>query len=1180
MRVSPFLLTNFIVSLLVILESEGSHLLQEDGVIYVGNNGTDDLTCLNGGIQNPCRSLSYLLLDITSCGKNKCNIILLDDQFLIQNYTTVVTKALNITSFSTRDNVVSIQISQQWNLTGSSSVNVYLSRLTFTVISEHYGLNIKSFNSANLNEISIKLSNRNKSFEGLIYFYNVTSLKFVSFNISLSTSGTLKGDGVITVSHVKSLLFFDCFFMQIKFKHDFAFSALLSLSQVMSASFNNCFFRSNAFSMAVVLDIQSVSFTNCNFEGNNIYSLLYVEFCNSSLIIADTNFTDNHGILQHKRADTPTGWILKLQNCCPSNSIKNVKFYKNYVVLIDASIYDTLLGNFTVDSVNVTENQAHVNLIHFFSVNLLKFDVLKMHIILRNLFVESNYIPIQDQDRQLRAVLLLPHTAVTLMNSNFINNLATPLATEYGDLSLSGELKFESNSALRGGGIYLDFGGRLKGNANVSFINNVAGYGGAIYISGGCLAEVPNQNLFLNFSGNSARRKFSGANIYYEACECECYIRKFIKIQSDNKSELIVAYPTLITQIIPSNSTNSTGNSVLQVYPGKELDLLFNITDCNEINSECTADVFLGCDTGIYCDPELALSGPTAVLLFPNLSVTGLWIESLSKNFEGKKLQLLFICKDTPVFFSNATSYNMSIKLTACPFGMNFDSEEKICKCNIENNRDFICSEKQGTTCIRSGYWAGNYSHGNGFSFSISHPCHYCNHSIPCPSKLSSDSSKFRLLPDEHGDDQCRDGRGGTLCMYCASNKTFTYLTVKCIPKAKCSPWHPYLLLLMCPLFTILIGAMLLVSIKVTSTIGSGYLHGPLFYLAVLSQLPLRNINSLSIVVHAFTATYLLRYEILGYAPMCFFQINAIYIIFLQFLNPLIFLMLFLLTILLARLYPRLCLRVQPSPIRSMSLLMFVSFWSLSATSIQIISFTIIDSQAVPALHPNIKYFTGGHIPLVLVSTLVLVMLLMIILVLCSSHWITFPQLKPFLDELQSCYADKYRWYVVVYAYSWAVISVCSRGIVSETASLFITETIVIAVTLTQCILQPYCKRWLNIFNTTLSIDLLFIIIFLRANDTETASGLKSIIIWLLTVTPLTFIALGTAFLLLHQTGIVKRAYTLLRSTGVHACSSIGKRNAIDNADATIQNSPTCQDVSIHTFDERAPLIGMLDKTQ
>ena len=1179
MRVSPFLLTNFIVSLLVILESEGSHLLQEDGVIYVGNNGTDDLTCLNGGIQNPCRSLSYLLLDITSCGNNECNIILLDDQFLMQNYTTVVTKALNITSFSTRDHVVSIQISQQWNLTGSSSVNVYLSRLTFTVISEYYGLNIKSFNSANLNEIFIKSSNQNKSFEGLIYFYNVISLIFVSFNISPSTSGTLKGDGVITVSHVNSLSFSDCFFMHIKFSHSndgVTNLPLLSLSQVTSASFNNCLFRSNAFSRAVVLlNIEFVSFTNCNFEGNNIHSLLYVIFCKRSLTIADTNFTNNHATDVH----IFPGSILKLQNCCPSNSIKNVKFYRNYMVLIDAFIYDTLLGNFTVDNVNVTENQAHMNLIHFYSIDSQL--VLNMNMNLRNLFVENNSIPIRDQDDQIRAVLLLPNTAVTLMNSTFINNLATPLATVYTNLSLSGKLLFKSNRALRGGGIYFDYDVILGGNAQLSFINNVAGYGGAIYISGGCLyTSVSNQNLVLVFSGNSARRKFGGANIYSEDCGCERYIRESIKIQSDNKSELIVAYPTLITQIIPSNSTNSAGNGVLQVYPGKELDLLFNITDCNGINSECTADVFLGCDTGIYCDPELTLSGPTSVLLFPNLSVTGLWIESLSKNFEGKKFKLLFICRDTPVLFQNDIGYNMSIKLTACPFGMNFDSEENICKCNIENNRDFICSEKQGTTCIRSGYWAGNYNHGNGFSFSISHPCHYCKHSIPCPSKLSSDSSKFRLLPEEYSDDQCRDGRGGTLCMYCASDKTFTYLVVKCIPKEKCSHWHPYFLLLMCPLFTIFIGAMLLVSIKVTSTIGSGYLHGPLFYLAVLSQLPLRNINSLSIVVHAFTATYLLRYEILGYAPMCFFQINAIYIIFLQFLNPLIFLMLFLITILLARLYPHLCLRVQPSPIQSMSLLMFVSSWSLSATSIQIISFTIIDSQAVPSLHPNIKYFTGEHIPLVLVSALVLFMLLMIILILCLSHWITFPRLKPFLDELQSCYADKYRWYVVVYACSWAVISVCSGGIVSETASVFITETIVIAVTLTQCIIQPYCKRWLNIFNTTLSIDLLFIIIFLRANDTETASGLKSIIIWLLTVTPLTFIALGTVFLLLHQTGIVKRAYTLLRSTGVHACSSIGYRAAIDNADATIQSSPTCQDISVNSFDEREPLISMLDKTQ
>ena len=79
------------------------------------------------------------------------------------------------------------------------------------------------------------------------------------------------------------------------------------------------------------------------------------------------------------------------------------------------------------------------------------------------------------------------------------------------------------------------------------------------------------------------------------------------------------------------------------------------------------------------------------------------------------------------------------------------------------------------------------------------------------------------------------------------------------------------MLLVMTITFPLLIGISLILAVQIQSDIGSGYLYGPLFFLAVLSQLPLGQYPTLDKIVSVFAASVLLQFKAFGFIPWCFF---------------------------------------------------------------------------------------------------------------------------------------------------------------------------------------------------------------------------------------------------------------------------------------------------------------------
>ena len=65
----------------------------------------------------------------------------------------------------------------------------------------------------------------------------------------------------------------------------------------------------------------------------------------------------------------------------------------------------------------------------------------------------------------------------------FTKNMGTPLVLTNVILNVTGDITFDGNNAITGGGLYIDRSVvSLADNATMHFVNNYAIYGGAVYI--------------------------------------------------------------------------------------------------------------------------------------------------------------------------------------------------------------------------------------------------------------------------------------------------------------------------------------------------------------------------------------------------------------------------------------------------------------------------------------------------------------------------------------------------------------------------------------------------------------------------------------------------------------------------------------------------------------------------
>ena len=1135
----PLLLFSLLITYLHVVV--GGELLQySTGVVYVSDDGIDDGSCLDGG--SHCKTLGYVLTNIPMLQCSNCTVMVTYDHIVGPlNSSTLYT--VNISNVEV---LYIVGLGQPTLYFYGSGILLANNDNTTSVI-----INNVIFNDCIGNEASC-ISTLGCFNNYIYYLLNFTVTNVVLYNSSMMC---IVAEGVYWKHSNIYLNGFGFDFMWVTppgiasseivvMDSIFQFSSItiqLQHGDLHKLSNVSVLIRQCEFINTTSLELQ----TNSNIITNFIVEECIFYHSDAGLISIETQGYSAGIIHINIMYNNFTKCMCSLSPCIhiSTGNQNTVTMLCTGNIFTDNKAYTFLLVENCAfcrieDSIFINNKVDH-------SVILIKYSTIVLaDIIMQELLLMDNDItnfPTADNG----AIIILQRDchrifSIKLLNLNFTSNTGTPLSFDWcGSISITGNVTFIGNKAITGGGMYISPHCVLAiaDNATISFINNIASYGGAIYVDQGhCFVDSGKHNKFV-FQRNHA---ISGQTIYstYDWCN--------FTTQYDGCSELKDA--TNIVSLPTNMSFN--GDNTASVFPGQTLVGNVMITDCFGNASFCLADVYPQCE-GTCGGIDFDIHGSSVVTFSKGLINTGLKVITHTKLNYTFYIQLLLSCKSP----TKRHLFDLTVNITVlpCPLGFFYSTLSKQCECDDKVLSQFyICNRDIGHACIREGYWYSSYNHVVGKCIHL-----FCNYSRPkCPSGVSTDTANYVLLSSSK-DDQCFGGHGGTLCTGCAHNKLPTYGALQCIDSDKCVKWHPYVLLSLNIVIPFIYGVFLMIAVRLKLSIGSGYLYGPLFYLAILNLIPLSSYPTLNTIVSSFVATFLLKFEILGYIPWCFFDtISLLTSKWFELIAPSVVAVVLLLTVYLARCSPKLIGRIQQSPLQAMCLLTFTLFWSLASTAISIITPVFVQVSQVEEtrvhLQPDLPYLSGGHIPLWIVSVIILLALYTIVIVLTFSRFLNFHRLKPVFDEFQSCYRDSYRWYGGVYFMVWTILF-----IMVLTSSYQLFQTSVIALTVTHLLLQPYCKKWLNMMDGVLfgclSATSSLVLADVSSQEHSSSNTMTKVLVYMSVMGPLCFLSLGVVSIVLVSFQWVKLINEIF--SRMKKKSIIHVQNEVNSAGSTRPNA-------------------------
>ena len=660
-------------------------------------------------------------------------------------------------------------------------------------------------------------------------------------------------------------------------------------------------------------------------------------------------------------------------------------------------------------------------------------------------------------------------------------------------------VSFTNNTALFGAGM------GIKSShvqiQNVSLSRNTGFFGGVIFIASGysCTEFIYNNNASadLVLSENNAN-----ADIYTDDQQC------VKKLHLDNFT--IENNPNYLTTGPHSLKLNEN-SSPIHVFPGQ--NIVFSVTVLDNFGHNTTSCIAMPTLECSYIKPSKCRVGNTTLKL--NIADqlfletnerfdSGLHLNATHEFIEhSEAITIKFTCAETLV------SAYLLVNMSMCPLGYVFTNE--LCKC-IEDE-DLTCSVEKGVACVKKGNWYGSMRIYNKIT-NTTVPCSppYCTLSEPCP--LNGYRDTFMKLPRTQ-DEQCSDLHGGVMCRGCQKQAVFTFGASKCVSLSSCKKWMPYTVLSLAVVFQIALVMFIFLFLKRNSRFGVGYLYGPLFFLAVYKLLPLSFVSlyaPLDIVVSLYHSILFLDLSIFSKIPWCFFKdINHIFNYSLRLVGPLITFMMLIVIIYLTRHFYRKMSIILTSPIQAMCILMVLSFWSVSNTCIDIIRPVITPRQGWRVeIEPSQEYFSDGFYIMFWILSVLLILLIylpFIFLLLfsqCLRKKINLIRIQPLLDTFQSSYRENLQWFAGVYMLTWIILNIN----VPSYYILFKT-TILISVCLLHFLLQPHKNKWINISDTTLLTNLIFLTFLSFQNE---ITNLVSILVFIFVLVPLLYILIGSVW--------------------------------------------------------------------
>ena len=409
------------------------------------------------------------------------------------------------------------------------------------------------------------------------------------------------------------------------------------------------------------------------------------------------------------------------------------------------------------------------------------------------------------------------------------------------------------------------------------------------------------------------------------------------------------------------------------------------------------------------------------------------------------------------VTLSEPQSIVATVEIQECPLGFNLSTSSGICDCSDQVQRipGVKCDILSETISRQTGGWIG---HNNATNCTLT--------SKTCPLDFCQQGSVTFTMNDP--DIQCAMNRSGVLCGGCDEGLSLLLGSNKC---GQCS--NAYLTLLL-P-FALAGIALVAILIALNLTVSVGAINGLVFYANIAKiQESFFFPNGPVPVLSQFISWINLDLGI----EVCFFDgLTSCTKAWFQFLFPLYVWLILILIIILARFSERILRLVGSQIVPVLATLLLLSYTKLIRSVIQSLYITGVvnckdQQQAVWFIDGNIRYFTGCHLPLVIVASAVLVFLILpyTLFLLASPvmesyltgykcfRWVV--KLKPVLDAYGGPYHDKYRVWTGVLVLVRLVLALITS--LSDSVSISISALMGVAVLLItiHCIARDIYRKW------------------------------------------------------------------------------------------------------------------------
>ena len=584
----------------------------------------------------------------------------------------------------------------------------------------------------------------------------------------------------------------------------------------------------------------------------------------------------------------------------------------------------------------------------------------------------------------------------TFRGCTFTGNNYSAILADNSFVFFEGTNRFVNNTSPYGGAFFLSSSARilLKPNAQLIFMNNFAPEkGGAIFVDvsdltsiSHCNVEVfdPNYlqlselNITMEFVNNSAGK---AGDVYYGGILDRCNVRS----PSDfHRTNFMGSYTfNFVADFSGQNSSRSListdgtkvclcddrydqkictrqTNNFFSYYPGERFEIFVVVRDQNNnpVPSVVTTSHRIA---GKYDFNELTDTSRCSPLTY---RLQYIW-----------QLELLFITPSNLLNFEEVSGLIVVVEFLNCSnlTGFTLDSDTKVCTCVPQlQERNMTCNIDTKSITRQPPYWLSNYS--NYLLLHDNCPYDYCK-----PGQVQI------VMTEPNTSEQCAFNRYGILCGSCKEGFSQVFGSSKCL---KCS--NSYLSLLI-P-FGLAGIALISILFMFNLTTYSGKINGFIFYANIVhidgkvffSQ---GEQNLFKIFISWINLD-------LGIETCFYHGMGSHTKLWLQFVFPLYLIILLALVAVIHHLLLRVCKRHNQSElflqiagtlgrriIPVLATILLLSYTKLLQVIFTVLSFTHLDypdgSRAVWLYNGNITFGRGNHLPLLILSLILFVIVIL-----------------------------------------------------------------------------------------------------------------------------------------------------------------------------------------------------------